>query len=277
MGIEVGLMSVISSVASGVMQASAAADAAEAQSMSAKMADNQRRYQFESQQQSMKHQSAVKQKDRMLEQSRLAHQEEMSEINAARKREDLEGKAQTAELNAQLTHLQGVSAQQKGQHDIAMYSLQAGNEEAKQRARLASNGVDMDAGSAAELQQSAALVRDIDVDTLKTNALMSAWGYRNEELNQQTQADMLRTAKSSITGDYYGSNLVDTNDYFVEGQYMSNYNPALYDRKRAMMPALINTATSVAGAWYKSGGFGGGGGSGSPTASPIYWHQSWGV
>jgi len=94
----------------------------------------------------------------------------------------------TATTNARIAELGAQSALQQGQQQVAALSLKAGHLKSSQRAALAANGVDLGAGSAAELQASADIMKDADIETLTANAVRSAWGYRAQATNFQNEA-----------------------------------------------------------------------------------------
>ena len=120
----------------------------------------------------------------------LEHQEAMSGINAQIQRNNLQHQADIARVNANLANFAKTSARHAGDHAIAQYSLRAGNQKAQARAALAASGVVLDEGSAQELMDSADLMRHIDIDTLKQNALNEAFGHETQMLNQLAQAGM---------------------------------------------------------------------------------------
>ncbi|MEX3628261.1 MAG: hypothetical protein VB138_01115 [Burkholderia sp.] len=114
----------------------------------------------------------------------------------------------TGDFNASIAELGAQSALSAGQQQIATQTLKAGQLKSSQRAAMAANGVDLGEGSAAEVQQSGDIVKDIDMDTLRANAARAAMGYRvqgmqaqlgsqlsalNTETNAKIQAMNLRT------------------------------------------------------------------------------------
>ena len=95
---------------------------------------------------------------------------------------------------------------------------------------MAANGIDLSTGTAAEIQTSTDIMKDIDVNTLTLNAIQSAWGYRTQAVNYQSEAAMKRSAAKGI-------------------------NPG-----QAAFTSLLGSAGSVASSWYalsKSGATGG--------------------
>lgn len=119
--------------------------------------------------------------------------------SAAAQRRNLEAQAAIADANARISELGAQSALAQGQQQIAAQTLQAGQLKSRQRAAMAANGIDMSAGSGAELQASTDLMKEIDKNTLNANAVRSAWGYRAQEANYQNQALMARAGASAIS------------------------------------------------------------------------------
>lgn len=116
-----------------------------------------------------------------------------------------------------------------GHHEIGRLTLQAGQLKSRQRVALAGAGVDIGTGSAAEIQASSDLLKEIDVNTIASNAARSAWGYRVQGVNYQTEAITKKSAANAIS-------------------------PAM-----ALGTSLMGSATSVASSWYqmnKAGMFG---------------------
>lgn len=209
------------------------------------------------------------------DQDTLRHREALSGINAQIQRNNLQHQADIARVNANLANFAKTSARHAGDHAIAQYSLRAGNQKAQARAALAANGVVLNEGSTQELMDSADLMRSIDIDTLKQNALNEAFGHESQMLNQLAQAGMLEANKATIHGEYYGSRGVrtqysapmDMTDY-VGRQYLTPtpespvYNSGV-SPGGAMLGSLIGNAGQFAQSWYNTfgnrGGQGGGG------------------
>lgn len=95
--------------------------------------------------------------------------------------------AKLADLNAQADETGAQSALSQGNQQVAALTLRAGQLKSAQRANLAANGVDLGVGSAAEIQASSEIMKDIDVSTIRANAARTAWGYRVQGLNAKMQ------------------------------------------------------------------------------------------
>ena len=196
----------------------------------------------------------------------LEHQEAMSGINAQIQRNNLQHQADIARVNANLANFAKTSARHAGDHAIAQYSLRAGNQKAQAQAALAANGVVLGEGSAQELMDSADLMRHIDIDTLKQNALNEAFGHETQMLNQLAQAGMAEANKATIHGEYYGSRGVRTQynapmdmSPYVGRQYVTPtpenpvYNSGV-SPLGAAFGSLISGAGQFAQSWYSTFG-----------------------
>jgi hypothetical protein len=158
--------------------------------------------------------------------------------SAALQKATLQSQARLSEINAGMSELGAQSALQQGNAETARLTIGAGQLKGRQRAAMAANGVDLGVGSAAEVQASSEILKNIDVDTIRANAQRSAWGQRVEALNYRTDAAMKRAGASGIS-------------------------PGM-----AYASSLLGSATQVAGSWYDMGlknPFG----SGTQAAAPI--------
>lgn len=200
------------------------------------------------------------------DQDTLRHREALSGINAQIQRNNLQHQADIARVNANLANLAKTSARHAGDHAIAQYSLRAGNQKAQARAAMAANGVVLDEGSTQELIDSADLMRSIDIDTLKQNALNEAFGHESQMLNQLAQAGMLEANKATIHGEYYGSRGVrtqysapmDMTDYVGRQYFTPTPESPVYNSGvspgGAMLGSLIGNAGQFAQSWYNTFG-----------------------
>lgn len=181
------------------------------------------------------------------EQARLAHMEAMSAQNARRERMNLQHQANMLRINAKFSDLGRVMARHSGDHEVARYSLQAGNAMASQRAALAANGVVMGEGSAQELQDTAAMMTAIDIQSIRNNAINEAFGYTHRTSDLLSQAGMAIANAHTIQGQYYGSAGVRTK--YTAPADMSGYvtRQPVIDQSGAIRPGMT-LATSLIGA-----------------------------
>lgn len=150
--------------------------------------------------------------------------------SAASQKSALQAQAALADTNSRIAELGAQSALAQGQQQVGALTLKAGQLKSTQRANLAANGVDLGEGSAAEVQASTDLMKEIDKNTVEANAVRSAWGYRAQAMNYQNEALTKRATAGAI-------------------------NPI-----GSVVSSLLSGAGSVASSWYaqsKAGAQGG--------------------
>jgi hypothetical protein len=144
-----------------------------------------------------------------------------SYFQADSQKSSLNFQSQMADINAQIANIGAENEIWKGQQEIATQTLQAGQLKSSQRAAMAANGIDLGFGSAAEVQASTDIVKNIDMTTIQSNAIRAAFGYKQQALNDTTQGALSRASADGIS-------------------------PGA-----TAMNSLVGSAGSVASTWYK--------------------------
>lgn len=108
-----------------------------------------------------------------------------------------QSQANIARLNAQMMEWQAQSRLHANTKDQVRLTMQAGQTKASQRAALAANGIAVGEGSAAELQASTDIIKDIDSNQLTANARREAWGMRMQAAQYEGQALMSEAQKKN--------------------------------------------------------------------------------
>lgn len=135
--------------------------------------------------------------------------------------------ARIADTNARVAELGAQQELFRGQQQVGQLTLKAGQVKSSQRAAMAANGIDLGEGSAAEVQASTDISKEIDKNTLEANAVSSAWGYRTASMNAQIQATNMR------------------NDALLKGAGAESISPFA-----SAATSLLGSAGSVASNWY---------------------------
>ncbi len=143
-----------------------------------------------------------------------------SYYSAATQKATLQGQAAVADINARISELGAQSALYQGQQQVGALTLKAGQLKSSQRAAMAANGIDLGVGSAAEIQASTDIMKEIDKNTLEANAMRNAFGYRTQAMNFENEALTKRATAGAI----------------------SPFSSAA--------GSLLGSAASVAGSWY---------------------------
>lgn len=108
-----------------------------------------------------------------------------------------QAQANIARINAQTMMMQYEATLRANEKAVVQKTMAAGRAKSSQRAALAANGIAVGEGSAAELQASTDLVKEIEVNQMTSNALQNAWGYRMQAVNYQGAAMQAEASKQS--------------------------------------------------------------------------------
>lgn len=125
-------------------------------------------------------------------------------------KEDLAFQGRMAEINARLAESSAQSALLAGQREEQKAKLATANVKSQQRAGMAANGVDLGVGSAVNVLSSTDLIGEVDANTIKANAVASAWGYRVQGANDSGQAARSSSASRAVNpAGNAGASLID--------------------------------------------------------------------
>lgn len=102
--------------------------------------------------------------------------------------------AQQLEANARLANLQAEDATSRGKVEANRQRLATRRLIGSQRAALAAQGIEVDSGSALQLQADTAALGAQDALQIESNAYREAWGHRMQATGYQGQAGMARRA-----------------------------------------------------------------------------------
>ena len=124
-------------------------------------------------------------------------------------------------INARMAEKSAQSILDQGQRQVGQLTMRAGQLKSSQRAAMAANGVDLGEGSAAEIQASTDIMKDMDALMISANAIRSASAARTQSVNASNQSLLQRTTANSIS------------PFSAAGS------------------SLLSGATSVASTWFK--------------------------
>jgi hypothetical protein len=94
---------------------------------------------------------------------------------------------QQYEVNAKLAEMQAEDSIKRGDKAAGRYKDAVKQVIGKQRAGYAGQGVDVNTGSASEVQAETVKIGTEDVMTIKNNAWREAWGFRSSAVNARHQ------------------------------------------------------------------------------------------
>jgi len=110
-----------------------------------------------------------------------------------------------AEQNAAYKEEAAQDAEKRGGVEADRYRRQVGQLIGTQRSGFAANGIDVNSGTAAEIQDDTAAFGEFDALTIANNAAREAWGYRVGADNDRMNARMAQSnAKGAAAGSILG-------------------------------------------------------------------------
>jgi len=118
-----------------------------------------------------------------------------------------------ANFNSDLSLMQAEDAVQRGESTASRIKTQANQLQGTQRAAYAAQGVEVDSGSAAEIQADTKRMATLDAITARNNAAREAWGFKVQAFNYRTQGEMAKRgadSKAVSTIITSGANYIDS-------------------------------------------------------------------
>lgn len=107
--------------------------------------------------------------------------------------------------NAQIKDNAAHDAEQRGAIEADQHRLKTRDLIGSQRTGFAANGIDVNSGSAATLQDDAAQYGELDALTIANNAAREAYGYRVGAYNDRMNAAAIKTnSKNNAMGSILG-------------------------------------------------------------------------
>lgn len=150
--------------------------------------------------------------------------------------------AQRAQLNAQadIAEIQAKSVISAGQREEQRLRLATAGLKSKQRASMAANGVDMAGDSAQRVLLSTDIMGEADAETVRSNAIGQAWGYRTQATMDRAQARNIDPWGSALSAGLGSATQVAGNWYAMKksgmltqqgdgGAWMFNSNRGMAD------------------------------------------------
>ncbi len=97
---------------------------------------------------------------------------------------------QQAQTNARLSMMSADDAIKRGDLESGKVRRKASQVLGAQKVNAAAQGIDINSGSAADLQTETEVMSDHDINTIKNNAWREAWGFRVQAQNYEGQGNM---------------------------------------------------------------------------------------
>lgn len=135
-------------------------------------------------------------------------------LGAETKAGAIETEARIQEINARMNErfaeFQAKDALRRGENQADAYKQQAQQVIGKQRAAMAANGVEINSGTALEIQMQTAEVGEINALQAETNAMREAFGYRMAAHQQSSQAMINSTMAKARASSAKAAGMINT-------------------------------------------------------------------
>jgi len=106
--------------------------------------------------------------------------------------EAAESQAQLSDYNAAVAELQAKDAEARGRDEEGRFRQRVDGMIGTQRAGIAAGNIDVNFGSAVDVQADAAFLGELDALQIRTNAAREAWGYKVEAEDARQRAVITR-------------------------------------------------------------------------------------
>jgi hypothetical protein len=99
-------------------------------------------------------------------------------------------KAQVSKINADINRQNAAWARTKGEKEATQFGMKAAQQRGQIRATQGASNLDVNSGSAKEVQQSQEKIKDIDMSTIRENAAKIAYDYETKAVMDENQAGL---------------------------------------------------------------------------------------
>lgn len=139
------------------------------------------------------------------------------------KAEELQGDWEKSlnEHNARLAEMDSQDALERGERDATELKRQSKRLIGSQRVALAAQGLELDDGTALQLQTDTAEQAELDAITTRNNAWREAWGYRAQAQESRNRGAMAYSAAMTGARNTMISGYTAAAGSFAEGYYKS--------------------------------------------------------
>ena len=156
-----------------------------------------------------------------------------------------DAQAEALERNAEISRAQGHDAIQRGGMEELRLRRQLANLRSNQRTQAAASGIDVNSGSALDVQNASTSEGEFDAEAIRFNAARAKWGYDSQADNLTAQANNARAiGRSARTNALIGgvANALGTigTELYSNRQNYSPLTENIYDDRSKYWGPLYN-------------------------------------
>lgn len=175
-------------------------------------------------------------------------------FNASGQQRSLRHQANMAEINARIMDGNARNAIRAGTFEESKVKLHGAQAKGATIAKIASSGVDLGSNTAVARLTGNDVITEVDAQTVRSNALREAWGYRFEAGNQRRSADAYRASASSISPFLAGAtSLISSAGQVARSWYVLNKEGAFDSNSSGGNASPANDTDALLSNWSFTG------------------------
>lgn len=155
---------------------------------------------------------------------------------------------QAAEINLDFAKMQGANVRERGEKAARKTEAQGRRIQGAQRAALAGQGVEVNSGSAADVQVETEVLSKLDANEIRTSAWMQAWGI---EANADNEFAASNVAANAL--DFEGANTLAVGGIRAASQW--GMIPGALDLKQSAPRGTASVPSEYTGAGRYQGAY----------------------
>ena len=156
-----------------------------------------------------------------------------------------DAQAEALERNAEISRAQGHDAIQRGGMEELRLRRQLANLRSNQRTQAAASGIDVNSGSALDVQNASTSEGEFDAEAIRFNAARAKWGYDSQADNLTAQANNARAIGRSartnaLIGGFTNALVTIGTELYSNRQNYSPLTENIYDDRSKYWGPLYN-------------------------------------
>lgn len=146
---------------------------------------------------------------------------------------------QVYDINSKIAEYQATDALKQGERAVETHKRETRSLIGSQRVSMAAQGIDIEDGSALDVQASTRTMSDLDVVTIRSNAYRQAWGYKTQALDASMRGQFaqisgqMQASSTMLTGGINAlSHLADGFGNYAKNKQMMDLQAFVAARKK---------------------------------------------
>lgn len=126
------------------------------------------------------------------------------------------------DMNVRMAEYQAKDTLRMGERAVDLHRQKTKSLIGTQRVNLAAQGIDLESGSALDIQNNTKYMSELDVMTIKNNAWRQAWGFKMDALSSSFRGEVARMSGNNAGRNTLLTGILDSTTYGMKGYYYAN-------------------------------------------------------